>query len=69
MAPRGTFIASRDLGAIGVSFGSSQPSMSVDDWTLHTTIVKELLICHFPSQTGTGLSGGGTGLSSAPFEN
>jgi hypothetical protein len=29
MAPRGSFYSPRDLGAIGASFGSSQPSLSV----------------------------------------
>jgi hypothetical protein len=64
------FIVPRDLGAVGASFGSSQPSLStgapdcpVAHWTTHSTTVKISLIGHFPFQTDTGLSGGGTRLS------
>jgi hypothetical protein len=70
------FIVPRDLGAVGASFGSSQPSLStgapdcpVAHRTVHNTTVKRSLIDHFPLQTGTGLSGGGTGLSGAPFNH
>jgi hypothetical protein len=54
-----TFIAPRDLGLFGASFGSFQPSLSagapdcpVAHQTLHSTMVGESLIGHFPSQTG-----------------
>jgi hypothetical protein len=57
------FIAPRDQGA---SFGSSQPSLSVDapdclvaHRTLHNAAIDRSLIGHFPFQAGTGLSGGG----------
>jgi hypothetical protein len=66
-APRclgGPFIAPRDLGAIGASFESSEPSLSsgapdfpVVHQTLHNTTVKRSLIGHFPSHMGTGLFG------------
>jgi hypothetical protein len=60
------FIAPRDLGVVGASFRSSQPSLSVGALdclvvhrTLHSTTVKRSLIGHFLFQTGTGLSCGG----------
>jgi hypothetical protein len=75
MVPGGPFIASRDLGVVGASFGSSQPSVSMGapdcpmaHTTLHSTMVKRSLIGHFPYQTGTRLSSGGTGLSGAPSD-
>jgi hypothetical protein len=61
----GPFIAPRDLGTVGASFGSSQPSLSagapncpVAHRTLHNLTVRRSLIGYFPSQTGTKLSGG-----------
>jgi hypothetical protein len=60
----GPFIAPRDLGAVGASFGNSQPSLSagaqdcpVAYQTLHSATVNRFLIGHFPFQVGTRLSG------------
>jgi hypothetical protein len=71
----GPFIAPRDLGAIGASFGSSQSSLSagapyylVAHRIVHNTRVKISLICYFPFQMSTRLSGGGTGQSGAPSD-
>jgi hypothetical protein len=65
----GPFIAPMDLGDVGATFGSSQASMSagvpdclVVHRTIHSTMVRELLIGYFPFQTGTRLLGGGTRL-------
>jgi hypothetical protein len=51
MEPRGSFIDLRGLGAIGASFGSSQPSLSVcapdypvAQWTIHSAMVTRSLI-------------------------
>jgi hypothetical protein len=62
----GLFIAPRDLGSVGASFGSSQPSLSVcapdcpvAHQTLYSATVKRFLIGHFLFQMGTRLSGGG----------
>jgi hypothetical protein len=58
MAHRVSFIASRGLGAVGVSFGSSH-------WIVwctpdnSCTIVAKSPIGRFPSRVGTRLSGGG----------
>jgi hypothetical protein len=69
------FIAPRDLEVIGALCGSFQPSLSVDapdchvaHWIVHGTTVRRSLIGHFSSQTGIGLSDGGTGLSGAPSD-
>jgi hypothetical protein len=62
-ASRDHFYSPRDLGVVGASFGSFQPSLSagapdcpVAHRTLHSTMVRESLIGHFLSQTGTRLS-------------
>jgi hypothetical protein len=62
-APRDPFIAPRGLGAIGASFGISQPSLSarapdcpVAHRTIHSTMIRWSLIGHFPSHMSTRLS-------------
>jgi hypothetical protein len=60
----GPFIAPRDLGAVGASFGCSQHSLSagalecaVAYRTLHSATIKRFPIGHFPFQVGTRQSG------------
>jgi hypothetical protein len=64
MAPMGPFIAPRNIGAVGASFGSSHPSLSVcapdcpvAHWTLHSAMVNRYLIGHFTFQVGTKQAG------------
>jgi hypothetical protein len=75
MSIGGHFIAPRDLGALGASFKSSQPSLStgapdcpVAHQTLHSATINISLIDHFPFQMGNRLSDGGIRLSDAPSD-